>query len=357
MNFELLSINEKDKWLKFSQKLPLVQQDIYFTPAYYEIYQHYGDGEPYCFIFEHQGETAIYPFLRNKIDRNIYQLNQDYFDIQGAYGYNGIASSSYDNHFIDSFYQAFNTYCKENNIVAEFTRFHPLLQNYKFSENHLKIVRDRLTVKLNLSGSDEEIWQNEYSKGNRNKIRKAEKNNVEIHVSEADEDYHAFYAIYSETMKGLGAESYYFFDEYYFRNFRHMLGENQKFLVARLNGEVVSALFLMLYGDYAHIHLSGSIYKYLNLGVNNLIKHQAVRYVKQLGFKYLNFGGGSSADPEDPLFKFKANFSNERGEFYIGKKVHNHEIYAQMCEIWEKANPDKREKYANFLLKYRMIND
>ena len=97
--------------------------------------------------------------------------------------------------------------------------------------------------------------------------------------------------------------------------------------------KIVSALFLMIKGEYAHIHLSGSIYEYLKLGVNNKIKHDATLISRKLGAKYFHFGGGNSSDVEDPLFKFKSNFSKERGDFYIGKKIYNQEVYNKICNI------------------------
>jgi len=356
MQVNILSINESKKWHEYINKLPENQQDVYFTPEYYQLYEKYGDGKAKCFVFELNNEIALYPFLINSVDNKIYELDKEYFDIQGAYGYNGVISSCYDDDFINEFYKSFSDFCNENNIIAEFTRFHPLLENYKFSENYLTVFKDRQTVKLDLSKQYEDIWKNDYSKSNRNKIRKAEKSNIEVSVSDLDKDYKAFYEIYSNTMKGVGASSYYFFDYEYFKNFKSFLGDNQRLMVAKYEGKIVSALVMMLKGEYAHIHLSGSIYEYLKLGVNNKIKHEATLIARNLGAKYFHFGGGNSSDLEDHLFKFKANFSKERGDFYIGKKVHNEDIYNKICDIWEKNNPKKKEKYAKFLLKYREID-
>ncbi|OQY05510.1 MAG: hypothetical protein B6I20_01130 [Bacteroidetes bacterium 4572_117] len=357
MSQEILSLKETEKWNKYICKLPVDQQDIYFTPEYYQLHEKYGDGKTQCFVFELDGEIALYPFFINPINKKVYKLDDDYFDIQGAYGYNGVVSSSYDAGFIDAFFKTFAEYCAENNIIAEFTRFHPILKNYRFSEKNLTISLNRQTVKLDLTKPNDEIWSDYYSKSNRNKIRKAEKSNVIISVSDLEEDYKAFYNIYAQTMKGVSAGSYYYFGYEYFNNFNNFIGKNQKLMIARYDDKIVSALFLMIKGDYAHIHLSGSIYEYLKFGVNNKIKHEAALLSKELGAKYLNFGGGNSADLNDPLFKFKANFSTERGDFYIGKKIHNNDTYEKVCDIWASKYPEKKEKYANFFLKYKELDD
>ena len=39
MSFKVLTLNEKEEWLTLLKKLPLNQQDIYYTPEYYEIFE------------------------------------------------------------------------------------------------------------------------------------------------------------------------------------------------------------------------------------------------------------------------------------------------------------------------------
>ena len=148
MNCNVLTLSDKDKWNKYLHKLPINQQDIYFTSEYYELYERNGDGKALCFVFEQDEEIALYPFLINSVNELGYDLDAEYYDIQGAYGYNGVVTSSYKTNFREVFYQEFESYCNDNNIIAEFTRFHPLLGNYKFSETDLNIVFDRKTIFL-----------------------------------------------------------------------------------------------------------------------------------------------------------------------------------------------------------------
>ncbi len=132
MNYKILDLSQKKEWKKYLELLLISQQDIYFTPEYYELYEKNGDGKVQCFIFKDNGDIALYPFLINSVNELGYKLDNEFCDIQGAYGYNGIISSSYDMEFRRKFFDAFNEYWKGNNIIAEFMRFHPLLNNYKF---------------------------------------------------------------------------------------------------------------------------------------------------------------------------------------------------------------------------------
>jgi len=356
MSWEILSLQEQKKWEDYLKQLPPDKQDIYYHPNYYKIYKEYGDGEPYCFVYQQNDDIALYPFLKNEIDRKKFSLKEKYFDIQGAYGYNGVASSNLESSFVSNFYKEFEDFCAKENIIAEFTRFHPLLNNYQFSENHLTVIKDRKTVWLDLSVDKETRWKESYSGNNRNMIRKAQKNGITVSKAGNESDYLEFYEIYLSTMKEVGALSYYFFNPEYALNFNSELGNKQQLLFADYQGKRICSMLLMINGEYAHYHLSGRLNEFSRLAANNLILDEAIEIARERGAKYFHFGGGNSNDMKDPLFKFKANFSNTLADFYIGKKIHNQEVYHGICNKWEELYPHLKDKYNRFLLKYRQTN-
>ena len=63
MSYRILTLNEKKEWSISLEKLPVDQQDIYYTPEYYELYEKNGDGQAMCFVFEKDNDIALYPFL------------------------------------------------------------------------------------------------------------------------------------------------------------------------------------------------------------------------------------------------------------------------------------------------------
>lgn len=134
IDFKLIELSQKEKWNEMIARLPIEQQDIYYTPEYYSIYEKKGDGKAQCFVYERDGEIALYPFLINSVNDLGFKLNKQYFDIQGAYGYNGVATSSCEESFKKSFYTAFQNFIEEHSIIAEFTRFNPFLKNELFSD-------------------------------------------------------------------------------------------------------------------------------------------------------------------------------------------------------------------------------
>jgi len=352
MHYNILNLTNKIKWSDYLMKLPLDQQDIYFSPEYYQLYEQNGDGKAHCFVFEKDGELALYPFLINSVNELGYVLDGEYFDIQGAYGYNGIVSSSYEEDFISDFYVQFNEYCKSKKIIAEFTRFHTIINNHLFSENNMDILFDRKTVYLDISNTLENIWTNSYSSKNRNMIRKALKNNIEIIVSNEKDDYLKFYEIYVKTMKNVGSEKYLFFNEKYFLNFIKYLPDKHHLIIAKLGDEYIGGMILMTMSKFAHYHLSARKTEYGNLALNNLFLDYAVKLAKDKNCLFFHFGGGASYTSNDSLFKFKANFSKLTADFYIGKKVHNIEIYNEVIEHWKQKTINLDD---NKLLRYRKI--
>lgn len=353
----ILTLKDSQKWINFIDCLPKTQQDVYYTPEYYSLYEKNGDGEANCFIFEEFGNIAIYPFLKNSINQLGYSLNKEYFDIQGAYGYNGVLTNSKHTDFIKKFYQSFDNYCLKNNIITEFIRFHPLLENHKFSNNHMQVIFDRNTVACDLNQEYESIWKNEYSSINRNMIRKAQKDGYKIEIDEAPKRSHieTFIDIYFYSMKMVEASEYYYFNKDFFYNTFSLLKNNTLLfnVLDKFNNVVCSTIFFH-YGDFFHYHLSGRSDKATNT-VNNFLLDEAVKYALKVGAKEFHFGGGRSSDPDDSLLRFKANFSKTIYPFNIGKKIHNNEVYDEVVQQWKTNYTKSFEKHKNMLLGYREI--
>ena len=353
----MFTLTDAAKWNENFQKLPREQQDIYFTPELYQLYEDLGDGKANCFVFEHEGDIAIYPFLLNSINELGYELDKEYFDIQGVYGYNGWLVSTMDESFIKELQRGFSTYCKKENIVAEFTRFYPLIENQKFSKNIMDVIYDRETVALDLHKSFEDIWQNEYSSTNKNMIRKAEKLGYEIEIinDPTKNEIEKFIVIYEYSMKMANAKEYYYFNNDFFLNtFKYLNNYTFLFNVKTKENEVVCSSIFFHYKDYFHYHLSGRSENADN-SVNNFLLNEAVKFAQKKNAKVFHFGGGKTNLPDDSLLKFKSNFSKKRLSFYIGKKIYNEEIYNEVIRQWEEKVKINKMSTNNKLLRYREI--
>lgn len=354
-NYKLLSLKDSQEWNNLLERLPLNMQDVYYKSNYYELFEKLDNSEAKCFVFEASDNLAIYPFLVRSVNDLGFDLDQKYFDIEGAYAYNGVVSNSFDNNFIDQFYETFYKFCLDENIIAEFTRFNPLLDNHIFSESHLDVLLDRDTVSLNLTNSYDYIWTNEYSSKNRNVIRKARKkgHTSQIIHNPDDKQLERFIDIYRYSMKKAEADDFYFFDKSFFYNSFDILANNS-LLINILNeeSEVICSSIFLYSNNYFHYHLSGRN-EFADNTVNNFLLDEAVQYAINQKKNYFHLGGGRTNDPKDSLLKFKSSFSkSKRLSFYIGKKVHNEKVYKDVVSIWEKKNPQKNKMLNNVLLKY-----
>lgn len=332
-----------NRWNEYIERLPVEKQDIYYTREYYCMEQEEGHGEAFLFVCENDnGQLGLYPFLRNPVERNY--LDKTYYDIETAYGYGGPLVNSMEPEFIEEFETAFLQYCKAENIIAEFIRFHPLLKNETIFKKEIQVLHNRYTVWLDLTKDLDDIWMNQVSKQNRNTIRKSEKNGLIVEVSS---DYEQFVEIYEQTMQKVAADSFYYFDQTYYEVLKN--NENMVLLCVKKEEELIAAAIFMCYQEYCHYHLAGSRREFLKLSPNNLLLWGAIKYAKEQGCKRFHFGGGLTDSKEDNLFRFKSKYSKDCADFFIGKRVHNHSVYDLLIKEWEEQHGGK----AKLLLQYR----
>lgn len=350
----IIGLEKRDIWEAFISKLPLSQQDIYYTSEYYSFYEKYGDGKAQCFVFEKDGDLAIYPFLINSVNELGYDLNDDYYDIQGAYGYNGVLSSCYNPKFSNEFSRNFEEYCHDNNIVAEFTRFNPFLKNHRFSGNYMQTSLNRNTAFLNLNDSFDTIWENSYSSKNRNMIRKALNKGYKVIIDNSIIGAKEFYSMYLSTMKAIKADRYYYFNESMFIKMTRIPYFDFLF-VKDNNHNKLATMILMTYCNYAHYHLSGRDSEKGDNSVNAFLLNEAVKIAKEKKAKLFHFGGGNSLDEHDSLFRFKRGFSKRFLDFFIGKKIHEQRIYNKIILQWQENHANSFCKNKHKLLGYREI--
>ncbi|MEG2318199.1 MAG: GNAT family N-acetyltransferase [Rikenellaceae bacterium] len=357
MKTQLLSLNDKDLWDDYIKRLPIDQQDVYFTPEYYSLYENYGDGEALCFVYEEDENIALYPFLKNSINKLGYNLDDEYFDIQGAYGYNGMITSSKDENFIERFHIAFSHYCEDNNIVAEFTRFHPILSNHTISDNNMKVISDRKTMYLDLDSPYENIFNN-FQKTTKKQINRCkDKYDLSLDVVQGGscsaKHINTFYEIYLNAMNRVHSSDYLYFNRNYFSNLFSL--KDVTLFIAIYEKKPIAIISTMSSSMYIHGHLGGALTDYLHISAFSFLYSEIFKYGMNKGCRYYNGGGGTSSCDDDNLLKFKLNFSKTTQVFYIGKYIRNNHIYENIISQWKNKFPESYEKNKVKLLGYRDI--
>lgn len=328
---KLFSLESSKEWDEVVRSFH--EWDVYYLSGYVKAFHIHGDGDPQLLYYEADGLKAIYVYMKRKT------AIEGYYDSVTPYGYGGVlfdGDTSEQN--LQAFWKAYVEKMKEEGIVDNFVRYHPVLANAVPMKQISTVIDLGKTIAFDLT-SPEVIWENIISK-NRNMIRKAEKNGIEIHHGKDLELFNDFRRIYNATMDKDSAEEYYYFGEKFYESIHNDLHDNYEMFYAVLNGEII-AMSIMLFGNkQMHYHLSGSMIEYRNLAPSNLLLYKAALWGCEQGYKTFHLGGGVGSG-EDNLYKFKAAFNkNSDYQFSIGKEIFNQEKYDKLVTLRAKQDSD-----------------
>lgn len=273
-------------------------------------------------------------------------VEEKYYDLETPYGYGGYLTNSVDKVFLKKAIEKYKEKCLSESIIAEFLRFDPdnsFLPNF---QSFMQIcVQERTVVEVDLNRSYDEIFKEINPKLGR-VIRKGIKNGVEVIINDCSpKNQEIFRELYYQTMKKNRADKFYFFDKAYFERMFQLKG--LKLYTAIYKGTIIGGITILEDEDKLYYHLGATSPEYYHLNPNTLL---LVEVIKQYAEKKKGFvlGGGTSPDPEDPLFKFKKKFGRILKPFFIGGNIFNQQIYNSLCEML-----GEEKQKLKYILKYR----
>ena len=335
---KLFDMSQSMEWDEIVQGF--AEYDVYYLSGYVKAFMIHGDGDPFLLYYEGNGLEAIYVYMRRPT------AIEGVYDSVTPYGYGGVlfeGDASEENKA--AFWQEYLATMEQEHIVDNFVRYHPVLKNAEPMKSISNVIDLGKTIALDLSSPDV-IWENIISK-NRNMIRKAKKNGIEIRHGKDLDLFDDFRKIYNATMEKDNAEEYYFFGEKFYESIHNDLYDNCEMFYAVLNGEIIAMSIMLFANNQMHYHLSGSLIKYRNLAPSNLLLYKAAVWGCEQGYKTFHLGGGVGSG-EDNLYKFKAAFNrNSNYQFSIGKEVFDHEKYDELVELrsLKDSSFDRESKY------------
>ena len=314
--------------------------DVYYLSGFVKAFMIHGDGNPNLLYYEENGLRAIYVFMMRPTEE------PGVFDSITPYGYGGVLFEGNVTEINQkSFWQAYLAKMKEINIIDNFVRYHPVLANAVPMKGITNVIDLGKTVAMDLA-SPEVIWNNIHSK-NRNMIRKAEKNGIEIHHGKGLELFENFRRIYNATMQKDNAEEYYYFGEKFYESIHNDLHDNYEMFWATYQDKIIAMSIMIFANGRLNYHLSGSDIEYRNLAPSNLLLYKAALWGCEQGMKTFHLGGGVGSG-EDSLFKFKIAFNkNSDYQFSIGKEIFDQEKFDELIRLREASDPsfDKESKF------------
>lgn len=307
--------------------------DVYYLSGYVKAFQIHGDGDPQLLYYEVDRLKAIYVYMKRKT------VIEGYYDSVTPYGYGGVlfdGDTSEAN--LQAFWKAYVEKMKEEGIVDNFVRYHPVLANAIPMKQISTVIDLGKTIAFDLA-SPEVIWENIISK-NRNMIRKAEKNGITIEHGKGMDLLDQFTAIYNATMDKDHAEEYYYFKRPFYESIHKDLNDNYEMFYAMYEGRPIAMSIMIFANGRLNYHLSGSDIEFRNLAPSNLLLYKAALWGYEQGCKTFHLGGGVGSG-EDNLYKFKAAFNkNSDYQFSIGKEIFDQEKYDELVALRAKQDPD-----------------
>lgn len=334
MPWDIVPLTEPDRWQ--AQLAAQGCDDPYFSAAYHAAYV--GD-EARALIYVHEDSDGrlLYPFRL----RPVSQVGAETFppglhDIETVYGYTGPLADNTGPGFLDRAWAGFAEWAQDQGVVAEFCRFHPLLQTHRHASPGMRVIEDRPTVTVALTGGEDGLWS-VYGGAQRNLLRKALRAGLEADIVSFAEHWPMFRAIYDATMQGLGAGAFYHFPADYYRRLA-LLRPAPIISIVRKDGVACAAAIFLVGGDTLHYHLSGSLQEYRQHAPNNLLLHQAALWGVARGLKAMFLGGGRTNRPDDRLLHFKRQFSRTALPFHIGRRIWNEAAYAALSQSWSRQS-------------------
>lgn len=353
---EVIGVEDKRRWDEIIKSFP--NWDIYFLCDYAISLKIHGDGEPKLFYFEKMGKHACFVSIVKDISRCDWATDRieskQYYDMETPYGYGGFLHiGEWTINEQKEIYCELKDYCEANNIVSYFIRFSPWQHNDDFMTNlkiddKIVVRREKHTVYIDTS-SEELILANMDSK-NRNMVRKAVKNGINIFHDDG-KYIDDFIKIYNSTMSSNNASEYYYFDYEYFKYLKEHLKENVVFFYSKHEDMIIGASIFLFNENCMHYHLSGTLHDYRKLASTNFLIYEAAKWACNSGIPLLHLGGGLTDN--DSLFGFKKQF-NKNGylDFKIGRMIFSKKRYDELLHIRKSIDKGFNESNS-FLIQYR----
>jgi hypothetical protein len=323
-NFILTGEASLSSWNRVLEDLPDHLKDSYYNWEYIYLYEVPGQSTPMLFVYKDGGHIYIMAFLKHKITSILGRsLSNPIFDIETPYGYGGPISTTNDCNFIANANSAFLGWVKDNEITAEFVRFHPILRTKEFAGFNMFVERNKTTYSITI---DKQITALDHFRGTaRNRVKGALKNGILSYEVSIEEGMKSFQKLYFASMQRLQADNFYKFSGEYFERLTRMPKDQLRMLVTSDDEDFLSMAIFLKGKKGMHYHLGANSERRGHSGSFNLLMHHATEIGLKEELNWIHLGGGRLSDGSDSLSHFKRTISNTTHDYFIGRRVHHME--------------------------------
>lgn len=343
-------------WSRLYELLHEDRKSPFFSPEYYLAYKEVDEAPAYCFWGYRDDENFLfYPFLKKSIYALGYDLDQEYFDISGAYNYNGPLGAVSDPDFLSAYNTLLIDFLLNEHIVTELVRYCPISGNKSYHTYTEQIdVLDNVFV--DLSHGIDYVWANSYTQKLRTSIRKGASFGLNSAVfwgkEVSTELVKKAYMIYTNTMVRNQAEEFYFFGTDFMACLIEYMPQNVLMIVTYYEQHEISFELVIYDGKLSFALMRGTESDFFRLNPNTFQTNEIFKHLVDKGISVYSMGGGASRN--DSVFAFKKAFAKSCDNlFHIGTKVHYPGVYKQIQAQWRERFPQAAAMHANKIQGYR----
>ena len=314
--YELVFASQTNRWQQILDLFNI--SDIYYSCEYLVSALKLDPGQAALFYFVDdggEGEVA-YPFIKRELrDEGFF-----FYDITTPFGYGGpvlnIKGDGYK--LAANFLAGFSEYCQLEKIVAEFIRFHPLMNNAEFFKDELELISVYDTYTLPL--------QNISPQNNTNKDGGTEEYTVKkLGTVKHMFDFLVLY--YSTVRLNEDTDSYNFFTNDYFESLVSALGPNLHLFGAYKDDKLIAAYYILAKGDVIYHHLSGRADGQEAPEAENELKRRIAVWGAENDYRFYHLGANALDENTKISILGKSDLSLCTSTYFISHLVHDKEIY------------------------------
>jgi hypothetical protein len=315
----------------WDEALARTPHDVYHTAAYVATEGRRIDAEPAAIVATCGEQQLFLPYLIRSCDQFAADSSEPVTDIISPYGYPGllINEAGRNAEFASEAWSAVVTAWKNAGVCTAFLRMHPILSaGVEQLLPAAGLIKTGLTVAADLQLDEQALWMG-LGHNHRRTLQRCRKDDFTARFVPFAEYLEPYRDVYNQTMDRVKAKDAYYFDEAYFRELSQQPGVHCC-IVEVENHLAAACLFFESHG-IVQAHLGGSANDYYRQSPFHLCLYHAMLWAKDRGNCWLHFGGGVGGD-NDPLFAFKAGFSDARFMYHTARLILDEQRYRELVE-------------------------
>lgn len=288
---------------------------------------------PTYLAYESQGECWMHSVHVTDVP------GTDAKDASSPYGYGGPLATTHDPAFSGAAWNAYCEWMREQRVVVEYVRFHPVLGNERGYGGH--VIDNRQVVCVDLTVGD---IASGYAPRLRQTLKKPMRGGLVYEELPLDACPQKFGEFYRRAMGEIGADAFYLFGDAYFA--RLAQSGLAKLGICRhpASGEWLAAALFLDGRGVREYHLAATTEEGRQLAASSFLLHESAMSARNLGMTSLYLGGGTDTSPDNALLFFKGAFSPQRLTYRTGWHVFDTRAYDGLKERfaadWQ-AHPER----------------